>query len=477
MANWNRRSPQADICVINPADPVCQAPQSTTQSVVQITSVAESGVGELPTSNPAYSSPTTTDTGLASTIPATAVTGFPQTTISAATHVSTGPAVVTDPSEAGGAQATSKSRSSDGVNKGAVAGIAIGTCFIGAAIAFGIAFLLFKRRDRKFVQKTCPSGYPIYADSSPELVMMQKSAMSGSPYVQVAQTQMRTPVPVPSRVPVPKQQNAQTDTLAGILPPAVGEHDVRSRVSALFGQIHRHVDTYYRDVHASITPSMNSDLESFGKDVDLLELLQNCSKPTVALKHALVVFILGLTGPSREADRQTLWPDELAHIIKSHTSGRSHRNNSSRANTDRHTDSAQITAAETLHRRLSVYLYIHANALPPATRSQSRLSNLSTLSLTRKTSTAIREAAEHFSLTFFPWANPIFGDQERESGLAGIIGEILECRLWLFGLVGQWSFEWEVPGRGAVVVAPSLVVREHGGGPRKVILDQNNAGI
>jgi hypothetical protein len=141
------------------------------------------------------------------------------------------------------------------------------------------------------------------------------------------------------------------------------------------------------------------------------------------------------------------------------------------------TDSPQIITAQALHRRLSVYLYTQANAITPHDRSQSRLSNLSTLSLTRKVSSAIREAAEHFSLTFFPWANPSFGDQERESDLVAIIVEALECRIWLCAQVGEWTFEWEAPSRGGVIVAPALIVKENGRGPRKAVLDQSVVGI
>ncbi|KAJ4381017.1 hypothetical protein N0V86_003364 [Didymella sp. IMI 355093] len=382
-------------------------------------------------------------------------------------------AIATYPPEA---QSASSDNKNGGVSKGAVAGIAIGTCIVGAAIAFITAWLLFKRRDKKFIQKTCPSGYPIYADSSPELVMVQKSAATGNPYVQVSQTQMRAPVPVPARMPVASPQ-AVNDALVGVLPPAASEHDVGTRISALFAEFKRHIDTYYRDVHASITPSMDSDLASFGKDIDMLELLQACSHPTVALKHALVAFILALTGPQQNGGSQTLWPSELTNFIKSQDSGKPPLTRLPRAVTNSLTDPAQLATAQALHRRLTVHIYAQQNTLSPTNRSQSRLSNLSALSLTRKTSSAIREAAEHFSLTFFPWANPTFGDQERESDLAGIITEALETRIWLVGQTGEWDFEWEVPGRGAVVVSPSLVVRDDGRGPRRVVLDQSIVGI
>ncbi|KAJ4343090.1 hypothetical protein N0V95_006787 [Ascochyta clinopodiicola] len=418
--------------------PVTTAPTEsvTTTQMVAFTTPADLNTGLAPTSVSIESS---SDTAYTPTpVPTTSVE---QTDVS--------------PS----AQASSKSNSNNGVSKGAVAGIAIGTCIVGAALAFIITFFLFKRRDRKLVQKTCPSGYPIYADSSPELVMVQKSAATGSPYVQVSQTQMRTPVPVPARVPVPTPQNTHSDALAGILPPPASENDVQNRVASLYGQVHRHIDMYYRDVHASITPSMDSDLASFGKDVDMLELLQNCSSPTVALRHALVAFVLGITGP-RTGSEQTLWPDELAHVFNTQAS-----------------DSPQVATAHTLHRRISAYLYTHNNTLAPTAPSQSRLSNLSALSLSRKTSAAIREAAEHFSLTFFPWADPAFGDQERESDLAGLIAEALECRIWLYGLASEWCFDWEVPGRGAVLVAPSLVVRDDGRAPRRVVLNSSVVGI
>lgn len=477
MANWIRRSPQGSECVVSPQAPGCEGVQAPTQIAATTTGAgAPEVVNPTTLAQDSYITSATINTGLVVTGLVTDSAGSAQTAVLTTATASATPAVIKDPPETV-AQATSKSKSQDGVSKGAVAGIAIGTCIIGAAIAFAIAFLLLKRRDRKFVQKTCPSGYPIYADSSPELIMVQKSAATGSPYVQVSQTQMRTPVPVPSRVPVPTQQNVPSNTLAAILPPTADEHDVRNRVSMLFGQIHRHIDTYYRDVHASITPSMDLDFASFGNNVNMLELLQSCVNPTTALKHALVAFILSITEPRRIGAAQTLWPDELTHIPYTHNSGKRDSTEALHPITDEPTDSAQVATAQALHRRLSVYLYTQANTPIPTSPSQSRLSNLSALSLTRKTSSAIREAAEHFSLTFFPWANPTFGDQERESDLAGIIGEALECRIWLYGQTGEWMYEWEVPSRGAVVVAPSLVVREDGRGPRRVVLDQCVVGI
>lgn len=193
---------------------------------------------------------------------------------------------------------------------------------VGAGLAFAAAFFFFKRRNSK--TRDGAVGYNNnYTDSSPELVMMQKSAGRNSPYVQVSQTPI--PAPVPGPAPAAAQRSPK-DVIASILPAAAHDNEIQGRVSALFGQIHRHIDTYYRDVHASITPSMESELVRFGaKDVNMADLLQDCSTPTTALKHALAAYVLGITGPKTANEGETLFPEELkstSHNITS-TSGTS----------------------------------------------------------------------------------------------------------------------------------------------------------
>lgn len=333
MANWVRRQPQGSECIINPQGPGCadfgvtsQVPEQTTQPQADDTEAATQVVtSPAAVTDNAAEVVTVISTNLDGGVwtssytktPSQQATSGPGTTVFATSARATPQATITDPPEA---QSVSQGSNNGSVSKGAVAGIAIGTCIVGAVIAFIVTWLLFKRRDKKFMEKTCPSGYPIYAESSPELVMVQKSAANGSPYVQVSQTQMRTPVPVPTRVPVASPQSVN-DALIGILPPEANELDVGTRISALFAEVKRHVDTYYRDIHASITPSMDLDLASFGKDVDMLDLLQNCSHPTIALKHALIAFILTITGPEKEAGAQALWPSELSNFIRSQDSG------------------------------------------------------------------------------------------------------------------------------------------------------------
>lgn len=72
----------------------------------------------------------------------------------------------------------------------------------------------------------------------------------------------------------------------------------------------------------------------------------------------------------------------------------------------------------------------------------------------------VREAAEHFSLTFFPWANPTSSDQDKDEGLARIITDTLTMRIWLFGQLDTYDFEWEGVGERGIVINPSLLKRK-----------------
>ncbi|KAF2993689.1 hypothetical protein E8E13_001702 [Curvularia kusanoi] len=377
---------------------------------------------------------------------------------------SRGSSTVTDSPEPQSLASGPENTNPSNMSKGAVAGLAIGTFLAGVILAFLITWLGFKRRERKFIQKTCPSGYPIYADSSPELVMLQKSAAAGGaagPYVQVSQTQqMRTPVPVPARSALAAATGG--DLLAGIVAPSASEHEVQNRLTSLFANLQRHIDTFYRDVHASITPSMASDLAEFGQDVDVYALMQSCSRPTAVLKHALVAYVLGITAPPGDSGNssntnssgvQSLWPHDLSALLSLHS-----------PNPPPTSYRADLAPALSLHRRLTIHLYtsLSRSPLSQSPYPTQRASTASSLSLSRATSSIIREAAEHFSLTFFPWADPALLDSEREGDLGRLLGEVLETRVWMAGLEGEWGFEWEEAGRGVVVVRPKVGVRERG---------------
>lgn len=176
---------------------------------------------------------------------------------------------------------------------------------VGAALAFFAAFFIFNRRNNS-KSRNGTVGYKDYSDSSPELVMLQKSAGRNSPYVQVSQT----PLPVPL---IASASAKSTEVVASMLPAAAHEKEVHGRVAALYGQIHGHIERFYRDVHASITPSMEPELARFGaKEVNMAEMLQDCSSPTTALKHALAAYVLGITSPTKfDGDGETLFPKVL----------------------------------------------------------------------------------------------------------------------------------------------------------------------
>lgn len=211
------------------------------------------------------------------------------------------------------ASSSNNTNNGSGLTSGAVAGIAIGALIVGGALAFLAAFFLFKRRNRTNANST---GYTSYTDSTPELVMMQQQKGIGlggrnSPYVQVSQTPLPAP-PVQAPAPTAPLPSNSTPDIAAFLPPIATEDAISHELSVLFSQIHRHVETYYRDAHASITPSMEPGLEGFGAEgVDMAALLQDYSSPTTAIKHALVAYVLGITRPMRpgaDDEGETLFP-------------------------------------------------------------------------------------------------------------------------------------------------------------------------
>ncbi|XP_014560254.1 hypothetical protein COCVIDRAFT_90014 [Bipolaris victoriae FI3] len=330
-----------------------------------------------------------------------------------------------------------------GLSTGEVVGIAVGTLVIGAALAFLAAFFFFKRRNRQQNTNIGGRGYPGYGDSVPELTMVQKSVGSlgdmHSPYVQVPQTPMLARRPIPPAIPAPVTVDHTTHTdIAGFLPPVARDGEVCDRVSALFEKMHEHIERDYRDIHANVTPSMESGIASFGaKGVNMTEMLQECSNPTTALKHALVSYVMAITSWHKDEEHMgALFPEELRNI-----------------KSERHSNSSDpgVTAAASLLKRTSVYLYTSTSGTPESAQSWAIQSSA-------------REAAEHFSMTFFPWANPTCSDQQKDEDLTSIIIEAREISIWLFGQPDVYKFEWDGAGRGGVLVNPALVRRTNATG-------------
>lgn len=212
----------------------------------------------------------------------------------------------TSPSDA--VQTVAPSVGSGGISAGAVAGIAIAAAVVGGAIAFLVAFILFKRRRRSPGHK--------HSDSSTAFMASMKG--EHPTYVQVSQV---GPPPIVAAAAQSGNRNTNLsdlshspDFLAGVLPPKADEQSVRNRVTALFSQIHQHVDDFYRDVQATLTPTMKSDLKRFtDTSVNLADELEHSSMPTIAIKHALTGYILGIVAPEA-AQQSTLFPVEVAGL-------------------------------------------------------------------------------------------------------------------------------------------------------------------
>lgn len=284
--------------------------------------VATTVVNPTPTSKQAVDKPPPTIEGK----PQPTIEGKPQPTHDAKpqptsprkTHVEASPTPTADvntvttqasdsptTTEAAAAAPANVDGGSGGVSKGAAAGIAIATLLLGGAIAFIAAFMLFKRRGRKNGRK--------YSDSTTAFITPKEHPA----YVQVSQTvpAATSAAAVPTRKESLDLSNLSnsSDFLAGVLPPGADEQTVKNRVTALFNQIQQHIDEFYRDAQVTLTPTMEKDLKRFGDaSVDLADELKQ-PMPTVALKHALTGYILGIV--ASEADQQsTLFPVEVAGL-------------------------------------------------------------------------------------------------------------------------------------------------------------------
>ncbi|KAI4626823.1 hypothetical protein J4E83_003976 [Alternaria metachromatica] len=289
-------------------------------------------------------------------------------------------------------------------------------------------------------------------------------SVSQTPMPATPTTALSPPMITPAAV-----ANESSKDVTSFLPPAADDDEVWNGVSHLFSMMHEHIDQFYRDVHACITPSMEPSIAKFGiKDVDMAELLQECSSPTAALKHALVAYVLGITGPKQKEDREgTLFPEELAHVANGADVGSgkppSLPLDPRKALSSHPILDPDFIAATSLRRRVSVYLYSTITGYP--NRRKSWMAQSET-----------REAAEHFSLTFFPWANPTSSDQDRDEDLARIITDTLTVRIWLFGQLDTYEFEWEGVGERGIVINPELVKRKwrsdsrDGGGDGDVVV-------
>ncbi|PVI06001.1 hypothetical protein DM02DRAFT_724763 [Periconia macrospinosa] len=364
--------------------------------------------------------------GMASQTPASSSGPIPSTSVSATSTPgstqNTNHEPVNSPSPSSSASSSPPTIVNQGVAPGAVAGIAIATTILGAAIAFIAAFFIFKRR------QNARQAYKDSRVSTPELIASLKVGANHKSYVSISQSITKPPVVAHSGSESTKGDldlanlAHSSDFLATILPAAADENTVKNKCANLFSQILRHVEIYYRDVHATMTPSMENDLERFGSEsLNMVNMLQDSSMPTIAIKHALSGFIMSIVSPDGE-EQATLFPTEIAGLKKN----------------ERLADTTDDEAAYIMYKRLAVHLHS-----PDTASFQARQSD-------------IREAAEHFALTFFPWINPAVSDQEKDQELIKIMNSALELSIWLYGQPYQYEFMWEDPGFRGTAITPGL---------------------
>jgi hypothetical protein len=326
------------------------------------------------------------------------------------------------------------------VSPGAVAGIAIATAIIGAAIAFGIAFCLFKRRQKNTGRATTFDSVPEYVSpvesKGAELSHVPPPALSGTPPPAVIGAGMKRDVNM-------ADLSHSSDFLAGILPQAADDATVKERASMLFDQVQLHVENFYRDVHATMTGGVESELDGFQSGI--AAMMRDSSRPTVPMKHALIAYVLRITSPEAAGEGRSIFPSSVVGV----------------GHEGQFVRSQSLSPAYIVYRRLASYLH---TSLTPSTTSSPQIQS------------AIEKAAEHFSSTFFPWANPSYRDEDKDEHLSQVIANALEFNIWLYGQPFIYQFLWtDDMGRRGVVVAPGLKkvsdvrgrVERSGGGSRR----------
>ena len=258
--------------------------------------------------------------------------------------------------------------------------------------------------------------------------------------------------------------------LPAFLPPPAPLATLQARLAALFHDIAAHIDLYYRDVQAAMTPSMEAELAGFGAaargDEPIVDLLRGARQPKTVLTHCLMAYVLSLTAPSSavatrkrqhgHAGQAALFPRDLLGVVPMPAQADKERG---------------YTALQALYHRLAAQLYVSSSpsssASPFASSPASPTPTLPAAAIATL-QPRIRAAAEHFSLTFFPWADPLATDQDKDDHLAGVIADALDTALWLFAQVGAFDVDWDrrsgsVSGSGSIVVMPRVSAWAWGG--------------
>ena len=201
-------------------------------------------------------------------------------------------------SQTSGATVSSTSNGSKGVSAGAVAGIAIAMLLTGAAAAFLATFFLFKRRKRTHGSTSDPVPESGTGPNGPGMMQVGSSSRAAKGDIDLTNL------------------SHSSDFLASVLPQTADDHEVKKRVSTLYDLVHLHVENYYRDAHATFSASMEKDLGEF-LTPESAKLLRGSVRPTVAIKHILMGYVLGITAPEAETGNKSegaLFPRDVAGV-------------------------------------------------------------------------------------------------------------------------------------------------------------------
>ncbi|KAF2656423.1 hypothetical protein K491DRAFT_691972 [Lophiostoma macrostomum CBS 122681] len=410
-------------------------PITSTPSSVITTITLTSFSNPAPTSSPEITTPTAAPE---SSLPSVSSAGTTNTDPTLFTSLASSASQAPDGTSA---PLASASNSSKGVSTGAAAGIAIATAIIGAAIAFGIAFCLFKRRQKNARRAPTFDSVPEYvspveASKGLEMSHVPPPALSGASPPALIGGGTKGDINM-------ADLSHSSDFLAGILPQAADDATVKERASMLFDQVQLHVENFYRDVHATMTSGVESELNKFQSGI--VAMMRDSSRPTVPMKHALMTYVLRITSPEAGGKDRSIFPSSVVGV--------GHEGEFVR--------SQSLSPAYILYRRLASHLHTSLTSSPMSSPQMQ---------------SAIEKAAEHFSSTFFPWANPSYRDEDKDEHLAQVIANALDFNIWLYGQPFIYEFLWsDGMGRRGVVVAPGLKkvsdvrgrVERAGGGSRR----------
>lgn len=183
--------------------------------------------------------------------------------------------------------ATTRPAASSGISTAALAGAAVGCLILGALIAGLIAFFILKKRSRsrdRYVSRDTyvPTASPAYGGEK------------GTPMVSIAS--------------VPNMD---------FLPQQADDAEVKRKLSTVLDQIDQHVENFYGNRAASMSPNWEAEISRFETNelsLPLAACFQNSNVPMTLIKHCLAYHVFNLTMSPGEHGTPLL-PPEMAGMV------------------------------------------------------------------------------------------------------------------------------------------------------------------